>query len=235
MRKKNYDDYIIIDKAYFDYVNTEAQVVIVGITPGEEQLDEPKEGQSNKEYKREHAFEGKMRPNLIAMLDHVGINGLLGIESCKSLWEEDFDKVEMTSLLKDASFICEKKARSKNSKPIDITGIIYYKNMLKDVELIEKSSKLKDLFNYGFVRDCALYTTAKLFVALGPGVYEKLNSLKENGVIGAEIAPILHPSGQNYTFRSGVFFHKEEINGRDKSYIKAYEFSDISKEIVRKL
>lgn len=223
MKQINYDDYITTNEAHFDYVNSKAQVVIVGITPGNSQTRDKNKEQTQdnqdeldlREIKRKNAFAGNMKSNLIAMLDHIGINGLLGIESCKSLWEEDFDKVEMTSLLKDAVF--------------------YKGKMLKDVDLIRKSPKLQDLFNNGFVRDCALYTNAKLFVALGPGVYEKLNSLKEIGVIGAEIAPILHPSGQNFTFRSGVFFHKEEINGRDKSYIKAYEFSDISKEIVRKL
>ena len=45
------------------------------------------------------------------MLDYIGVNTFLGIDSCISLWKEDFDRVEMTSLLKDATYVVGKSGR----------------------------------------------------------------------------------------------------------------------------
>ena len=71
----------------FDYVNPRAKVILVGITPGNTQLVASREGKSLVEIKKENAFAGGMRNNLIRMLDHIGANTLLGIETCVTLWE----------------------------------------------------------------------------------------------------------------------------------------------------
>lgn len=97
------DEIIVFEPTEFDYVNPEAEVVIVGITPGNSQLKGEREGLDKREIKRLNAFAGNMRSNLVKMLDYVGVNNLLGIETCRSLWEESFDRVEMTSLLKEAT------------------------------------------------------------------------------------------------------------------------------------
>ena len=86
----------VFEPTGFDYVNPKAEVVIVGITPGNSQLKGDRVGLSTREVKRMNAFAGSMRPNLVNMLDYIGVNRLLGIESCRSLWEEEFDKVDMT-------------------------------------------------------------------------------------------------------------------------------------------
>ena len=101
----NFEDRIVFKKTDFDYVNPAARVVIVGITPGNSQLQGTREGLDSREIKRKYAFAGSMRPKMIEMLDHIGVNRLLNIETCQTLWDGDFDKVEMTSLLKDANFI----------------------------------------------------------------------------------------------------------------------------------
>lgn len=75
----------------------------MGITPGNSQLKGEREGLDLREIKRKNAFTGNMRPNLINMLDYIGVNNVLGIESCRTLWEEAFDRVDMTSLLKEAT------------------------------------------------------------------------------------------------------------------------------------
>lgn len=108
-------------KKDFDYINTSAKVVIVGITPGNTQLTNSREGLSPREIKRINAFAGIMRPNLIAMLDYIGINKLLRISSCSSLWDDNFDLVDMTSLLKDATYEVKKdgkKVMFKNAAKI---------------------------------------------------------------------------------------------------------------------
>lgn len=177
----NIDDKYVFEPTEFDYVNPKAEVVIVGITPGNSQLKGERKELDKKEIKREYAFRGTVRGNLVRMLDYIGVNNLLGINSCKSLWEEDFDRVEMTSLLKDATYVKGKNGRT----------------MFKDAEKIEKSKALTEMFENGFVKDCEQYKKARLFVACGQGVYDELMKLKERGVITAPVVAIAHPSGNN--------------------------------------
>ena len=66
-------------------------MVIVGITPGNSQLKGECIDLDKREVKRINAFADSMRPNLVKMLDFIGVNILLGIESCRTLWEENFD------------------------------------------------------------------------------------------------------------------------------------------------
>lgn len=162
----------------FDYVNPDAIVVIVGITPGNSQLSGEKKSSSSKDIKKKYAFKGKtMRSNLVSMLNHIGVNTLLGIKDCLSLWGDDFDLVEMTSLIKNAAYIDGK--------------------MFNKVTDIPKYEELQKAFEEGFVSDCKSYGKAKLFVGLGRGVYDKLIELKNNGTIKAEVVGITHPSGAN--------------------------------------
>lgn len=72
----NYDDRIVFEPTAFNYVNPKAKVIIVGITPGNSQLDGIRDGMSEREIKRKYAFTGKMRPHLVNMLDYIGINSL---------------------------------------------------------------------------------------------------------------------------------------------------------------
>ena len=178
----NIDERIIFEPTGFEYQNTKAKVVIVGITPGNSQLKGDREGLDLREIKRKNAFAGSMRPHLINMLDYIGVNRLLDIESCSSLWEEDFDKVDMTSLLKEATYELKKDGS---------------KMMFKDVKKIAKSEKLTTMLEDGFVKDCTKYEHQVLFVACGPGVYDVLKKLKEEGKINGFVAGIAHPSGAN--------------------------------------
>ena len=177
----NIDDKYVFEPTEFDYVNPKAEVVIVGITPGNSQLKGEREGLDLREIKRKNAFAGNMRPNLVNMLDYIGVNRLLDIESCRSLWEEDFDKVDMTSLLKKATY----KIRGSR------------KEMFKDTKDIDRILELRNEFEEGFVKDCEQYNNARLFVACGQGVYDELMKLKKRGVITAPVVAIAHPSGNN--------------------------------------
>lgn len=210
----------IFEKTEFGYVNPFAKVVIVGITPGNNQLDNPRDGLSSREIKRINAFGGNMRQNLIRMLNHVGINQLLGIDSCSTLWEENFDLVEMTSLLKDATF----EVTNKNGAEI--------KKMFKDVNQINKVDSLQQMFRKGFLNDCASYQEAVLFVALGPGVYNILIQLQQESLISAPIIAIAHPSGANSGRVSCYLGIKEP---KDKSYYWCMERAFEAKEIINSL
>lgn len=214
---KNIDERIKFEPSGLDYVNTEAKVVIVGITPGNSQMKDSRDGLSPKEIKRRNAFCGSMRPNLIRMLDHVGVNHLLGIKTCVSLWDKDFDKVEMTSLLKEATYIYEER-----------TGTWKTFNNLK---LLPSSKKLQNMLETRFVKNCGSYHQAQVFIGLGPDVYNILCELKERGVIQAEIIGMANPSGANGG-RIACYLDKREPN--DSSYVWCRQKALEAKKICRR-
>ena len=68
----NIDDKFAFEPTGFDYVNPKAEVVIVGITPGNSQQKGNREGLSSQEIKRKYAFAGTLRKNMVSMLDYIG-------------------------------------------------------------------------------------------------------------------------------------------------------------------
>lgn len=176
-----YDKYVF-EPTEFDYVNPKAEVVIVGITPGNSQLKGERKELDKREIKRINAFAGGMRPNLVNMLNFIGVNRLLGIDSCCTLWEEDFDKVDMTSLLVEATYELKKDGT---------------KEMFRHANKIAKSEKLTRMLEEGFVKNCSRYENPVLYVACGLGVYDVLKSLLEERKIKGQVVAITHPSGAN--------------------------------------
>ena len=201
----NIDDKILFEPTGFEYQNTKAKVVIVGITPGNSQLKGDREGLDLREIKRKNAFAGSMRPHLINMLDYIGVNRLLDIESCSSLWEEGFDKVDMTSLLKEATYELKKDGS---------------KTMFKDVKKIAKSEKLTRMLEEGFVKDCSNYEYWVLYVACGPGVYNTLKELQAKGKIVGDVIGIAHPSGANL---GRVLCYQGKAEPKGDSYVWCQE------------
>ena len=51
------------------------------------------------------SFSGPMRSNLVAMLDHVGVNHLIGVWSTDMLWASQSDKAHFTSALRYPVFV----------------------------------------------------------------------------------------------------------------------------------
>ena len=209
------DEKIVFEPTGFGYQNTKAKVVIVGITPGNSQLKGEREGLDLREIKRKNAFAGSMRPNLINMLDYIGVNNVLGIESCRSLWDEDFDKVDMTSLLKEATYELKKDGS---------------RMMFKDVKKIAKSEKLTRMLVEGFVKDCSMYENEVLFVACGPGVFNVLTGLQKDGRIRGQVVGIAHPSGAN-TGRIQCYLGK--VEPKDDSYVWCQERAKEARTIIQ--
>ena len=213
--KKLSGSQIKIESSGMDYVNPKAKVVIVGITPGGSQMKANRGGKSKKEIKRENAFAGNMRPKLVEMLDAIGVNRFLGIKSCASIWSEDFDKVQMTSLLRDATY--------RNGE------------MYRGVPSILRTQKLKDALMDGFVKhDCRKCKAAALYVALGSKVKEVLDWLKEEGELTAPIVTIPHASGSNGG-RIAVFLGNRSPEGLDGSYQRAAEMRRDAEKNISKL
>lgn len=86
--------------APFDYVNEQARVMLVGVTPGWSQMHVSfvearaglEEGQDTeailRRVKRVAAFSGSLRTNLVSMLDRIGIPEALGLGSSADLFTE---------------------------------------------------------------------------------------------------------------------------------------------------
>jgi hypothetical protein len=103
-----------LDVAYapFDHLNIGADIVIVGITPGKQQMRAALEeayraimlGLPDTEVlaraKVHASFAGTMRTNLVKLMDAVGLNGSLGIASTVSLWGVDSHRAHFTSALR---------------------------------------------------------------------------------------------------------------------------------------
>jgi hypothetical protein len=108
-----------IDVAYsaFDFVNKDADVVIVGVTPGRQQMRNAlleaqrclkfgmSEMEAMKAAKVFASFSGPMRSNLVGMLDAVGVARTLGVSSTASLWNTDAHRVHFTSALRYLVFV----------------------------------------------------------------------------------------------------------------------------------
>ena len=213
--KRVIDSDIEFKESGMDYVNPKARVVIVGITPGNSQMEASRCGKSKKEIKRENAFAGKMRPKLVEMLDAIGVNRLLGIKNCDTLWSGDFDKVQMTSLLRDATYKGRKMYRGSPS--------------------ILNTPKLKAALMDGFVKqDCRKCKNAKLYVALGPKVKEVLDVLKAKGELIAPIVTIPHASGANRG-RIAVFLKKRSPKDSNTAELRAAEMRGVAKKTMSKL
>ena len=98
------EDNIEIYYAPFDYINSKARIMIVGITPGLQQMlqsfEAVNEGRSLKEVKDLSSFKGSMRTTLIKYLDALNINKKLKIKSCESLFNINSKYLHSTSLIK---------------------------------------------------------------------------------------------------------------------------------------
>lgn len=213
--KRTADSDIVIQPAGMDYVNPKAKVVIVGITPGNSQMEASRCGKSKKDVKRENAFAGGMRKQLVEMLDAIGVNRLLNIKTCDTLWSDDFDKVQMTSLLRDATYYRGEMYRGSPS----ILGTPILQKAMMD----------------GFVKqDCRKCKDAKLYVALGPKVKEVLDWLEGKGKLTAPIVTIPHASGSNGG-RIAVFLKKRSPKDTNTAELRAAEMRCVAKKTMSKL
>ena len=175
--------------APFDHVNTFARIVLVGITPGLQQAGnalqalqrELRCGTPDAEAlaiaKRHASFSGPMRRNLIDLLDHIGIPGLLGIASTDRLFAERTDLVHYTSALR---YPVTLKGRNYGGSPA-ITATPYTREEL-----------------HWLAEEVAALPHA-VFVPLGPAATDALELVaRDNGLPAAHcLSGLPHPSGAN--------------------------------------
>ncbi len=176
--------------APFDYINSKARIVLLGITPGTHQanaaLSQLKIGltkgltiqQSLKDAKEFASFSGPMRNNLVKMLDSVGVSKLLDVESCARLFDSHAEIVHYTSALRYPVFVDGKNYSGSPS----ILTLKYLKDMI-DTWLADEVRQLSNA----------------LWVPLGKEPTCAIGYLMQKGLISPHnvIQGLPHPSGAN--------------------------------------
>lgn len=176
--------------APFDHVNTTARLVIVGLTPGLQQaqnafraakqslLNGAHHEEAQAEAKAYASFSGPMRSNLVKLMDSIGIQRALGINTTADLWACRSDLVHFTSALRYPVFV---DGANWSGQP----------DMLKVPEMREW------LETYTGQEMRALKNA--LFVPLGPKVASALRYLSSNGLFKSNqiLEGLPHPSGAN--------------------------------------
>lgn len=192
----------------FEHVNPAARLVIVGITPGPNQMELAyaqaqsllMSGASHDhvlaEVKKAGAFGGPaMRPNLLKMLRHFQFDTLLGISDVATLWGTDAHLLHATSVVPHAAFRLGKGFNGAFDEVL-------------------KSPLLKQCFLDGFVASLAELQGEALFVALGPCPQAALDwcvaqgHLQPHQVLGS----FCHPSSQG---SSAVAYYLREKTRED--------------------
>lgn len=177
--------------APFEYVNEQAKVVIVGITPGLHQMKksfstvidavgtESNNEEILRQVKNNSSFEGPMRKNLVKMLDEIGLNGHLGVSSSLELFEQASHMVHTTSVL---------------AYPVFHNG----KNYSGSTPNLLKNDILKKYLTENFVSELKNLSDA-LLIPLGVNVSNALNYLADQGLVapGNILSGFPHPSGGN--------------------------------------
>ena len=129
--------------APFDHVNPKAKIMIVGITPGFQQMQQSfeviNEGKSLKEVKDLSSFKGSMRTTLIKYLDELKVNKMIKIKSCESLFDKDSKYLNTTSLVKYPVFDKGKNYAGANILKKKILLDFIEKNFLQELKTLKKS------------------------------------------------------------------------------------------------
>ena len=177
--------------APFDHVNTDARLVVVGMTPGKQQASNALKAaqealrsgatpsQAAEKAKVFASFSGEpMRGNLVQMLDLIGIPRALGISTTATLWREHARLIHFTSALRYPVFV---DGKNWSGNP-DMVRTPELRRWLEEYTGTELSNLKK-----------------AIFVPLGPKVAAALQHLAVRGTISAEriLVGLPHPSGAN--------------------------------------
>lgn len=139
----NRENNIKIYYAPFDYVNSKAKIMIVGITPGFQQMLQSfqviNDGKSLKEVKDQSSFKGSMRTSLVKYLDELEVNKKLKIKSCESLFNKNSKYLHSTSLVKYPVFDKGKNYAGSNILKKKILLEFIEKNFLQELKTLNKA------------------------------------------------------------------------------------------------
>jgi len=176
--------------APFDHINTDARVVICGITPGRKQAREALKTASQRLRQRDsievvsHAAKlsasfKDLRPNLTRLLNSIGMSEKLDIACCSELFEEKSHLVHNTSALRYPVF---KSGANYSGTPSMVRNPLLRKQI--DTYLIPELSRFDE---------------ATIVIPLGAKVENALHYAVQAGALNEDqiLAGLPHPSGEN--------------------------------------
>jgi hypothetical protein len=193
-----------------DFVNTEARIVLAGLTPGWRQAQASyaahaelrglSEERAGFEIKRRAAFVGSMRTNLITMLDELEVGRHLGIGTAAELFAEHANAMHATSVLRYPVFKAGKNYAGQNPKPV---GHPFLRAMLERLCAPELAS----------VPDA-------LIIPLGKAAEEGLEYLTALGRLRADrwLRGFPHPSAANGHRKAEFSRAKAELTWRIEAW-----------------
>ncbi|NTF17929.1 hypothetical protein G6L37_05900 [Agrobacterium rubi] len=174
----------------FEWTNPRAKLVVVGITPGPNQMELAYRTASSKikvglddegvlKAAKEHGAFGSatMRPNLIKMMNHFGFAELFEVDDVADFWGASADVFLGTSVIPHAAF--------RNGKP--------FAGSFDDVM---KSKIFSECFHADFVPSLRDIPDDARFVALGETPLRALSWCVRNGKLREEqvLGALAHPS-----------------------------------------
>jgi hypothetical protein len=181
---------LTIEYAPFDHIERDAELVIVGLTPGRQQAAnaletlgvELRKGTPTplalERAKRTASFSGPMRSNLLNMLDAIGVPALFGRQHAAEFFSDAKARVHFTSSLRYPVYV-DGENYSGSPKPLShplLRGMI-------DTHLFEEAKALPKA----------------IWVPLGQHAEAALLHLSSNGHLDRAkiLAGLPHPSGAN--------------------------------------
>ncbi len=177
--------------APFDYVNPEAKLFIVGITPGEVQMSNMlkearrlvscgySDAEVVKKCKTVGSFSGPMRKNLVEMMDHIGLARYLGIQTTDMLFNSHSELANLTSCVRYPTFTVKNGIESNFNAEIKPKSELYRFAAPLTLEEIEQAPRA-------------------LLLPLGPKVGNYLRNVLKGTAYEKNLLPELpHPSGAN--------------------------------------
>ena len=190
-----------------EYINANAKILIVGITPGWSQTQRAyqkaqygiSQNWSDEEIcyqcKMESRFAGSMRKNLITMLDELHLQEMLALTSCSDLFKNDNDLLHTTSLIK---YPCFYKG----------------KNYSGHVPAIGSSDILRKYVQTEFAEEVNCLSNVRLIIPLGAAVE---NIIREMNVqVLSQDCNVLwgfpHPSGLNVRRKDQFALNRESMS-----------------------
>ena len=189
------DDRLAVFYIPFDYVQPEAKLALIGITPGWTQMELAfrtasqglRAGRTLErvffEVDQAASFAGSMRTNLINMLDELGIGPILGLKTSEQLFAEHNALMHTTSAIRYPTFI------KGCGETYNYTG--YSPRILQHAQL---KAYVESLLTEELER-----VAQSLIVPLGKSVSEVLEFLVQKGHVNPArcLLGFPHPSGAN--------------------------------------
>lgn len=206
------DERLAIYYAPFDYLNEDAKVAVVGITPGWNQMeiahrsarrdlhDGLAPNEALRRAKQQASFAGSMRRNLISMLDDLELPAYLGIDSTETLFTVHRSLLHTTSAIRYPVFVKGRNYTGHSPNPL-------------------KTAPLRFLIENVLIEELQLVHDA-IIIPLGRSVSEALSHVADAGQLDRNrcLRGFPHPSGANGHRKRELLERRERLRRQLKEW-----------------